>query len=392
MPVEDNMPMLTGIKVVDLTSVVFGPYATQILSDLGAEVIKVEPKIGDSFRYSGKPAKSRAMSPGHLTLNRGKKSVVLDLKDPDDAATMRGLIADADIFVHNIRGQAIERLGFDYEAMKKLNEQLIYIHCVGFGSGGPYSDLQAYDDVIQAATGTTSLASRVDGDPQPRFIPSLIADKVAGLHGAYATMAAIIHKLRTGRGQYVEVPMFEAFAHFMLKEHMAGKTYDPPVGSLCYSRQVDPDRQPFPTKDGYITIVPYTDESWITLYNAIGAPEFLDDERFNSPRNRMINIHLMYQGVAEKTPSKTTDEWIEIFRGARIPCMPVRDIDDILDDPHLAETGFFQKREHPTEGSIHEMREASRFSDWEVPEPEGAPILGQHNDEIRKSYQNDRGN
>jgi len=375
---------LSGIKVLDMTSVVFGPYATQILADLGADVIKVEASNGDQLRYSGKPAKSRAMAPSFLTLNRGKRSVLLDLKDPDDSQVMRDLVSEADVFIHNVRGKAIAKLGFDYDSVKSLNDEVIYVHCVGFGSGGPYSDLQAYDDVIQAATGATSLASRVDGDPRPRFIPSLIADKVAGLHAAYATQAAIIHKLRTGRGQHVEVPMFESFAHFMLKEHMAGKTFDPPVGALLYDRQVDPDRQPFPTADGYITIVPYTDASWITLYDLIGAPDFLDDERFNSPRNRMINMHYLYQGVAQKTPQKTTEEWISLLRAARIPCMAARDIDDILDDPHLQETGFFERREHPTEGPVFEMREACRFSDWDGALPSAAPLPGEHTEKIKR--------
>ncbi len=383
MPIDSPEPMLKGIKVVDMTSVVFGPFATQVLSDLGAEVIKVEAEFGDTLRYAGKPAKNKAMAPAYLTLNRGKKSVVLNLKLEADAQVMRDLIAEADVFIHNVRDKAITKLGFGYEAVKAIVPDIIYVHCVGFGSGGPYSDLQAYDDVIQAATGTTSLASRVDGDPKPRFIPSLIADKVAGLHGAYATMAAIIHKLRTGRGQRVEVPMFEAFAQFMLKEHLAGKMFDPPVGSLLYNRQIDPDRQPFPTKDGYITIVPYTDASWIILYDVIGAPEFLEDERFNSPRNRAFNIHMLYQGVADKTPAKTTAEWIKIFRDARIPCMPARDIDDILDDPHLSETGFFQRREHPSEGTVFEMREACSFSEWEAEIPHGAPLLGEHTQEIK---------
>ncbi len=377
--------MLEGIKVLDMTSVVFGPYATQVLADLGAEVVKVEANIGDQLRYSGKPAKSRAMAPSFLALNRGKKSALLDLKQEEDAEVMRGLVAEADVFIHNVRGRAIAKLGFDYEAVKQINEQIIYVHCVGFGSDGPYAGLQAYDDLIQGATGATSLASRVDGDPRPRFMPSLIADKVAGLHAAYATLAAITHKLRTGRGQHVEVPMFEAFASFMLKEHMAGKTFEPPVGSLLYDRQVDPDRQPFPTADGYITIVPYTDDSWITLYELLGMPELLEDERFNSPRNRMINMHYMYQGVARKTPEKTTEEWITLLRAARIPCMPARDIDDILGDPHLQESGFFQRREHPSEGPIHEMREASQFSDWDGALRSPAPLPGEHTEEIKQS-------
>lgn len=384
MPIEEAGAMLTGVKIVDLTSVVFGPYATQILADYGAEVIKVEPKGGDALRHSAKPAHSRGMSPSHMTLNRGKKSVALNLKDEADADVMRKLIAESDIFVHNIRSQAITRLGFDYEAVKAINPSIIYVHCVGFGSGGPYSDLQAYDDVIQTATGATSLASRVDGDPRPRYLPTLIADKVAGLNAVYATMAAVIHKLRTGRGQFVEVPMFESFAHFILKEHLAGKTFDPPVGSKTYARQVDPERQPFPTSDGYVAIVPYTDDNWVTLYEVLGASDVLEDERFNSPAKRFLNIQMMYRGVAERTPAKSTAEWLAIFGDANIPCMPARDIDDIMDDPHLVETGFFERREHPTEGAIYEMSDAARFSDWQRPQQEGAPLIGQHTEEVKR--------
>ncbi len=376
--------MLTGVRIVDLTSVVFGPYATQILADYGAEVIKVEPKGGDALRHSAKPARTRGMSPSHMTLNRGKKSVILDLKDASDADVMRKLIAEADIFVHNIRGQAIARLGFDYEAVKAINSSIIYVHCVGFASGGPYSNLQAYDDVIQTATGATSLASRVDGDPRPRYLPTLIADKVAGLNAAYATMAAVIHKLRTGRGQFVEVPMFEAFAHFILKEHLAGKTFDPPVGPKTYARQVDPERQPFPTSDGYIAIVPYTDDNWIALFDALGAMDVLEDERCNTPGKRYLNIQMLYRVVTDRTPAKSTSEWMKLLKKAGIPCMPARDIDDIMNDPHLAETGFFQKREHPTEGPMFEMSDASRFSDWRRPAQDGAPTIGQHTEEVKR--------
>ena len=215
----DNQGLLTGVKVVDLTAVVFGPYATQILADLGAEVIKVEAPTGDSFRYSARAAKT----PGCLLVHgnhRGKRGIVLDLKQTGDLQVMRELLVDADVFVLNVRGKAAERLGLDYDAVKLINPDIIYAHCVGFGQDGPYADLQAYDDVIQAATGTATLLSRVDGDPRARYLPTLVADKVAGLHGAYAILAAIIHKLRTGRGQKVEVPMFEAFASFMLTEHL----------------------------------------------------------------------------------------------------------------------------------------------------------------------------
>lgn len=390
MSLDQNLPMLEGVKVIDLTSVVFGPYATQILADYGAEVIKVEPKLGDAFRYSQKPAKSRGMSPGHLSLNRGKKSVVLDLKSADDAGIMRNMIADCDIFIHNIRAKAIGRLGFDYETVKALTPDIIYVHCVGYRGGGPYSDLQAYDDVIQAATGTTSLLSRVDGQSQPRFLPSLIADKVAGLNGAYATLAAIIHKLRTGRGQFVEVPMFEAFAHFMLKEHLAGKTFDPPNGPACYSRQIDPDRQPFPTADGHIVIVPYTLEAWDIVYDVLGSPDVLEQEKFSTPLGRLKNQAVLYQGIAERTPSKKTDEWLELLRARNIPCMAVRDIEDILEDPHLLHSGFLKRRDHPTEGSYYELAEASQYSDWSPDDPSAAPNIGEHSDAIRARYRSTR--
>ena len=238
----DGRAMLEGLRVIDMTSVVFGPYCTQILADFGAEVVKVEAPGGDVFRYGAPSAHSKAMGPGYIALNRGKQSLVLDLKQEADRAILRDLLADADIFIHNVRAEAIERLGFDYDSARALAPDIIYAHCVGFGSGGPYAGLQAYDDVIQAASGTTTLLPRADGNERPRYLPSLIADKVAGLHAAYAVMAAVVHRLRTGQGQHVEVPMFEAFSSFMLKEHLGGNTFDPPVGPPCYGRQVDPDR------------------------------------------------------------------------------------------------------------------------------------------------------
>ncbi len=254
--------LLEGIRIVDLTTVVFGPYATQTLADLGADVIKVEAPGGDVMRLAGKPARTRGMGPCHLALNRGKQSVLLDLKLEADKAVLRELIATADVFIHNVRKAAIDKLGFGYDAVRSIKPDIIYVHCVGFGSDGPYADFQAYDDVIQAASGTTTLLSRVDGDPRPRYMPSLIADKVAGLHGAYATLAAIVHKLRTGEGQHVEVPMFEAFTHFMMREHLFGATFDPPIGNVGYPRQLDPNRQPFPTADGTSASCPTRMRAW----------------------------------------------------------------------------------------------------------------------------------
>ena len=380
----DGRPMFEGLRVVDMTSVVFGPYATQILADFGAEVIKVEGPTGDAYRYGAKPAKTAGMGPGFIALNRGKKSVVLDLKDKADKAVMRALLADADVFIHNVRAEPVERLGFGYEAVKALNPGIIYVHCVGFGSTGPYGGLQAYDDVIQAATGTASLLPRVDGDPRYRYLPSLIADKVAGLHAAYATMAAIVHRLRTGEGQFVEVPMFESFTSFMMKEHLDGMTFDPPNGAAGYARQVDPDRQPFPTKDGWISIVPYTLPQFPKVVELLGDPELAGQERFKDIRGVAAATAELYRRMAQLTPAKTTAEWLDVLRPHQIPCMAATDIDDVPGDPHLAAVGFFERSVHPSEGPLRQMREPSSFTGWK-PEPLGhAPLLGEHSENFRK--------
>jgi crotonobetainyl-CoA:carnitine CoA-transferase CaiB-like acyl-CoA transferase len=374
--------LLEGIKVVDLTTVVFGPYATQTLADLGAEVVKVEAPGGDIIRFAGKSARTKGMGPCHLSLNRGKRSVVLDLKAEADKATMRALIAEADVFIHNVRSNAIAALGFDYAAVRELRADIVYVHCVGFGSGGPYADLQAYDDLIQAATGTASLASRVDGDPRPRYVPSLIADKVAGLHGAYAVMAALIHKLRTGEGQHVEVPMFEAFTHFMLKEHLFGAAFDPPVGGVGYPRQLDPHRQPFPTADGYISIVPYTDEAVLTLFGVLGRPDLMRQAQFSTPVLRAKGMSAIYRLMATLTPARTSADWLQRLHAARLPAMPVCELADVIDDPHLAATDFFRRREHPTEGAFLDMAPPVRFGVGPF-DSRPAPLLGEHSDEVR---------
>lgn len=373
--------MLEGMRVVDLTSVVFGPYATATLADLGAEVIKVEGPTGDQFRYAGMPARTTGMGACHMNLNRGKQSVALDLKAPEGKAGLARLLEGADVFIHNVRLAGIERLGFGYEAVRAIRPDIVYVHCVGFGSDGPYRDLQAYDDVIQAATGTTTLLPRADGDPRPRYLPSLIADKVAGLHAAYATLAAIIHRLRTGEGQFVEVPMFEAFSHFMMLEHLYGKTFVPQTYPAGYPRQIDPERQPFPTADGWISIVPYTDQSIGLLASLLGAPDLVEEERFASPKARALNMTAFYAEIAKRTPARTTAEWCRIFAENQIPAMPVRDIEDLVDDPHLRAVDFFQRRTHPTEGDYLRTCAPVSFS-VQVPETGPAPTIGQHNAQL----------
>lgn len=380
----DGKPMLEGVKVVDLTSVVFGPYCTHILAELGAEVIKVEtPHGGDAFRWSGKAGATPGMAPAFMAINRGKQSVALDLKQAEDLACMKALLAEADVFVLNVRGKAVERLGLDYETVKAINPGIIYAHCVGFGQDGPYADLQAYDDVIQAASGTATLLPRVDGNPRARYLPSLIADKVAGLHGAYGVLAAIIHKMRTGEGQRLEVPMFEAFTHFMLVEHLGGLTFDPPNAPVGYFRQIDPDRQPFPTIDGYVSIVPYTDEAWPRVFDLLGQPAVLEDERFATRKARMANLALLYREMARLTAGFTTEALVAKCHAAQIPAQAVRDIGDIMDDPHLAATGFFSRQEHPVEGGYFAMEHPVRFATPLGSAKRPAPLLGEQSDRIR---------
>lgn len=377
--------MLEGVRVVDLTTVVFGPYATQILADLGADVIKVEsPGIGDAFRWSGKAAVTPGMAPAWMALNRGKKSIALDLKTEADREVMLGLLREADIFVVNVRGKALERIGLDYTSLTAINPRLIYVHCVGFGQDGPYADLQAYDDVIQAATGTTTLLPRVDGNAQPRYLPSLIADKVAGLHAAYAALAAVVHKQRTGEGQHVEVPMFEVFSSFMLLEHLGGLSFDPPNAPAGYFRQIDPDRQPFPTADGHISIVTYDDGAVQRIFALLDQPDYLAENDLGTPQQRLRGMTAIYQGIARFTPGFTTAELLRRCNKAQIPAQAVRDLENVMDDPHLHDVGFFQRREHPVEGAWFQQSAPVRFSVAEhgkqIAQP---PVHSEHEASVR---------
>jgi len=383
MPQGSAPKMLEGIRIIDLTTVIFGPYATQMLADLGADVIKIESAQGDTPRYMGQFKTTPFMGGTHLTVNRGKKSVVLNLKTPEDAAVLRELLATADIFVHNVRAKAITKLGFGYDAVKAIKPDIIYAHFTGFSQDGPWKDLPAYDDVIQAATGTTSLLSKVDGNPKPRYLPSLIADKVSGTYGAQAMLAALVHKLRTGEGQHVEVPMLDCFASFMLTEHLQDSVFEPPLGPPGYPRQLDPERQPFPTADGHIVIVPYTDAKIVELFTLLGNPEFLTQPPFDTAKGRFQNMSPIYARIGELTPRKSSADWLDLLAQHDFPAMPIADLDDVFENPHLKATGFFHLAEHPTEGMIRQMRPPVRYS-VDPDRPIGfAPTLGQHNDEIK---------
>lgn len=381
---------LDGIRVVDMTSVLFGAYTSQILGDLGADIIKVEApgtradNGGDIFRYTGRPAKTPAMGPIFMHYNRNKRSVLLDLKEEFGREALRRLISEADIFITNVRMGGLEKLGFDYAAVKSLKADIVYVHCSGYGSDGPYAKKQAYDDLIQAAAGGTDLLSRVDGNPAPRYQPSLIADKSSGLFGAYATMAALFHRVRTGQGQFVEVPMFECFSYFNMSENLYGHTFEPPTGGFGYSRVFNPNRKPYPTKDGYLAILPYSDSQWDDFFEIGGLPPgtFTKNPRYATYALRTEHISEIYAMIEDVAKTKSTAEWVNALTERNVPCMKVNRLDEVLDDEHLNAVGFFEKRDHPSEGSYISLRHPVKFSATPASVRRDPPRLGEHTDEI----------
>jgi crotonobetainyl-CoA:carnitine CoA-transferase CaiB-like acyl-CoA transferase len=379
---QPNRPMLEGVKIADMTSVIFGPYCTHMLADMGAEVVKVEPASMDTGRTVGRPLKTPGMGAMHMNVNRGKRSVKWDLKQEAGRERVRALIKSSDVFIHNIRSDAIARMGFDYESVRAFAPGIIYVHLTGFDSEGPDAGQPAYDDIIQAATGVATLLPRVDGRPEPRYIPLAVGDKVAALYGVQGVLAAIIHKLRTGEGQFVEVPMFESVTDFVLVEHLGAAVFPDLPRRAGYGRQIDPDRQPSPTKDGYISLAPYTDERWIRFLTAIGRADILQEEELGTTERRMRNRNLLYVRLATITPEKTTAEWMEIARGLDIPARPVNTLEQLLDDPQLTAVNFFKERVHPTEGRYYEIRPAVKFSARRDADLGFAPHVGEHTAEV----------
>jgi len=349
---------------------------------MGADVIKIEPRHGDNGRTIGSPAQTPGMGKLHMTINRGKRSVNWDLKSEEGRAKARSLIATSDVFIHNVRADAIRRLGLDYDSVRTFAPEIIYVHCVGFDSDGPDAHLPAYDDIVQGASGIASLLSRVDGRPDPRYLPLALADKVGGFYALQATLAAIVHKLRFGKGQMVEVPLFEATTAFNLLEHLGGAVFIDKPGKMGYSRQTSAARQPSPTADGYICLAPYNDERWVRFFDVISRPEILADERLNTPALRQRNRDLLYSIVATITPERTNAEWLTLMKAADIPAKQVNRLEDLLDDPQLQAVNFFRERTHPTEGRYREVRPAVKFSARPDPVIGLPPQIGEHNDEL----------
>jgi crotonobetainyl-CoA:carnitine CoA-transferase CaiB-like acyl-CoA transferase len=371
---------LRGVRVLDLTTVVMGPSATQMLGDLGADVVKVESKAGDSMRWIG-PWRHAGMGPLFLQGNRNKRSVMLDLKTPADKAAAMALSARADVLVSNVRPQGLARLGLDYETVRAGNGSIIYCAAVGYGSGGPDTGKAVYDDLMQAASGIAGLFGVVDG--APRYAPVNICDRVVGLYVANSITAALYHRAMTGEGQFIEVPMFETMAQFVLADHMGGGAFRPPAGDMGYRRLLSRTRGPYPTKDGYLAIVVYTDRHWHAFSKLVGVPDLLaTDPRFASQETRTRHAEDMGRFLSTHLPARTNAEWLEILHRVDIPACPVNSIEALFTDPHLTAVGMFEEAEHPTEGSLTVPRFPVHFSATPASVRRLAPNLGEHNNEV----------
>jgi crotonobetainyl-CoA:carnitine CoA-transferase CaiB-like acyl-CoA transferase len=370
---------LSGLRVLDMTTVLMGPYATLQLGDMGADIIKVEPLEGDIVRQIG-PGRHPGMGPMFLNVNRNKRSIALDLKQPAGRDVLLRLAADADVFIYNVRPQAMTRLGLAYEDVAASNPAIIYAGVFGYGQDGPYAGRPAYDDLIQGACAVPTLLAQA-GDGSPRYVPLTIADRIVGLFAVNAILAALRHRDVTGRGQRIDVPMFETMAHFVLVDHLGGLTFDPPLDHGGYARLLAPERRPYRTKDGYLCALIYNDKQWRSFFAAIGRPD-LKDDRFRDHASRTRHIREIYAEVAGIFATRTTAEWMGILEKADIPYTPLRNIDDLVADPHLHAIGFLSEVEHPSEGAIKSMRVPTTWSDSKTDNPSPAPTLGQHSREI----------
>jgi crotonobetainyl-CoA:carnitine CoA-transferase CaiB-like acyl-CoA transferase len=375
MPSQPAAPRpLEGTRIIDLTSILFGPIATHFLANMGAEVIKIEAPGGDVIR-SVQPMRSPGMGAVFMNSNRGKSSVALDLKTEAGRQALERLVATADVFVHSMRGRAAGKLGIDYDSLKKIRPELVYVFACGYDSQGPNADLPAYDDIIQAASGLAAINTRPDGAPQ--LVRSVMADKISALYLTQALLAAIMTQKTSGKGQYVEVPMFECLTHFMMVEHMFGHCFEPPLAGAGYTRVLSEHRQTYKTKDSYIATLPYTTAQWQRFFDLIGETELAKEEWVNDASQRSLRIGELYARIAEATPSRTTEEWVRELKRIDVPVTAVNSLEDLFSDPQLTASGLFQDYQHPTEGHLRGTRHPIRSAAPPVPDMV-APHLGEH--------------
>jgi crotonobetainyl-CoA:carnitine CoA-transferase CaiB-like acyl-CoA transferase len=370
---------LDGVRVLELTSVVLGPWACQILGDLGADVIKVEPPRGDSNRYIG-PARHPLMGALFLTCNRNKRSIVLDLKQPAGREAVLRLAERADVLVHNYRPASLERLGLTYEVARAVNPRIVYCGTYGFGRRGPHRDRPAYDDSIQAASGLAMVQAAVAGEP--RYLPTIVCDKTTALAVVSAVVAALFHRERHGVGQEIEVPMFETMVSYVMAEHLYGRVFEPALGPAGYTRLLSPDRRPYRTRDGYLAVLPYLDEHWRAFCEAAGRPDLAADPRFATLASRHDHIDEVYAEIGRIMATRTTAEWLEALGRTTVPVTRVNSLDDLMTDEHLDATGYWQRVEHATEGVLRMPGVPMSFSESPGAIRRPPPRLGEHSVEI----------
>ncbi|MCA0326303.1 MAG: CoA transferase [Proteobacteria bacterium] len=375
-------PLLDGIRVIDLTAVVLGPLATQQLADYGADVIKIEPPEGDMMRANG-VSRHPGMSSIYLGLNRNKRSVALDLKTEAGRAALRRLLPTADVLVHNMRVPAVERLGFGYEAVRALHPGIVYCAATGFAQDGPHALKPAFDDIIQSASGLASLSAQDAGGPT--YLPSLIADKVSGLATAQAILAALVRRLRTGQGAYVEVPMLETMTAFTLAEHMGHMAFVGDEGPAGYARLLSGGRQVMPTSDGHISLLPYTPRHWAAFFEALERPDLNERYDTRSRASLNANIRALYAELLALGPSRSTAEWMALCERLDIPATPVYGLSDLPRHPHLAAVGLFETSEHPTEGPLRQVRPTTLVDGAAPPITRHAPSVGEHTAEVLRA-------
>lgn len=369
---------LEGFRLIDLTSIGMGPYATQTIGDLGADVIKVEAPPGGDMMRTISPGRNPGMASLFFHLNRSKRSVVLDLKRPAGRKALLRLVQNADVLIFNVRPRAMARLGLSYEEVAAANPRIVYCALVGYGQDGPYAGRAAFDDLIQGASGLAALEGQMGGEP--RYAPGWIADQGVGLVAVYAVLAALLHRERSGAGQAVEVPMFETMAQFMMTPHLFGHTFRPPIGPTGYGRLFE--RRPYKTRDGYICAGAYTGDQWKRFFDIAGRPELKDSPRYTGPQNIAKHIGELYQLFADTMATKTTAEWLVLLEQVDIPAMPMHTPESIQEDPHLQATGFFQDVVHPTEGPIRTMAVPTSWSKSRPLPQRHAPRLGEHSTEV----------
>jgi len=369
---------LDGIRVLDLTTIILGPFATQILGDMGADVIKVEPPDGDAVRVVG-PAPGQGRASVFLGSNRNKRSLVLDLKCEQGREALLRLAAGADVFVHNMRPQAVERLGLGYPRLREANARIVYCGAYGFRKTGPYAARPAYDDMIQAASGLAALQGA--GGP-PRYVTSSICDKITAQAVAHAITLALLHRERRGVGQEVEVTMFETMVAFNMVEHLYGQSYVPPRTRAGYTRALSPHRRPFRTLDGYIGVLPYSDRQWRAVFEVAGRSELLDDPRFADLASRHANIDALYELLAGILATRSSAEWLDDLDAGNVPAMAVLSCDELIDDPHLEAVGFWQLAEDPELGTLRLPGIPMQLSASPGAIRRLAPRLGEHSAEV----------